>query len=82
MSAQNVIPNEIVEAGITGHQVMKSGGDQNNLIALGFVVLLMTIIIMSSVLIYMCLSGTGGESMLFVGIFPFTIMFVLMMLSR
>ena len=82
MSAQNVIPNEIVEAGISRRRVERSTQDQANLMALGFILLLVSIVIMSSVLIYMCMSGSAGESMLFIGIFPFTIMFVLLLLSK
>ena len=86
MSAQNVIPNEIVEAGISGTGRVRGNNpsteDQANLVALGFIMLLVTIVIMSSVLIYMCLSGSAGESMLFLGIFPFTAVFVMMLLSR
>jgi hypothetical protein len=83
MSAQNVITNEIVEAGISNRRgVVKQTQDQANLMALGFILLLVTVVIMSSVLIYMCMSGSGGESMLLLGIFPFTIMFVLLLLSK
>lgn len=82
MSAQNVIPNEIVEGGISGRIPTKSPENGANLMALGFIMLLVSVVIMSSVLIYMCLSGSAGESTLLLGIFPFTVMFVLLLLSR
>jgi hypothetical protein len=82
MSAQNILPQKIVEGGISGGSRESHHNKDANLIALGFILLLVSVVVMSSVLIYMCLSGSAGESMLFIGIFPFTIMFILLLLSK
>lgn len=82
MSAQNVIPKELVDRGVARPRNPKSHHEQSDLIALGFIILLLTIVIMSSVLIYMSLTGIAGESLLLLGIFPFTIVFILLLLSK
>ena len=85
MSAQNVIPNELVDEGITRRRILRQkqqGSDQSNFIALGFIILLLTVVIMSSVLIYMSITGAAGESLLLLGVFPFIIMFILLLLSK
>lgn len=83
MSAQNIITNKIVERSVSHIPPRRvHHGNGSGLIAMGFVILVLTIVIMTSVLIYMCLSGSGGESMLLLGVFPFTIVFILLLLSR
>lgn len=82
MSAQNIIPNKIVDGGIVQRPPIKHNGNNSHFTALGFLMLLISIIIMSSVLIYMCLTQTAGESVLLLGVAPFLAMFVILLLSK
>ncbi|MCB0501548.1 MAG: hypothetical protein KDD32_02610 [Bacteroidetes bacterium] len=82
MSAHNIIPAKIVDSKRDSEKVHRVPKDQANIAALGIVLLVFAIVIMSAALIFMCLSGSSGQSVLLLGIAPFILVFMLLLLSK
>ncbi|MEZ5009819.1 MAG: hypothetical protein R2753_16845 [Chitinophagales bacterium] len=82
MSAHNIIPAKIVDNKRGPDHINRIPKDQANIAAIGIVLLVFAIVIMSAALIFMCLSGSSGESVLLLGIAPFIIVFMLLLLSK
>lgn len=81
MSAQKIQAN-YVDIKALRNETNGNHPTKGSSVALGIILLVFAIVIMASVLIFMCLSGNVGESMLFIGIVPFVSMFMLLMMSR
>lgn len=81
MSAQNLIPSKIVEGKIIREKIHPTN-DSANTIAFGIILLILAVVIMSGALIYMCLSGGAGETTLLLGVAPFILMFMLLIMYK
>ncbi len=79
MSAQNLIPSKIVEGEIIQGKIHQPINDNANTLAIGIILLVLAVLIMSGALIFMCLSGGAGESTLLLGIAPFILMFMVLL---
>jgi hypothetical protein len=83
MSAQNVIPAKILAEGVgIQSKINQSSNDHANAIALGIILMVLAVLIMFGVLIFLSMSGSAESSLLFIGIAPFILMFMVLILSR
>ncbi len=82
MSAHKSIPANVIQRKSVPNKVQRTSKDKANTIALGIILIVITMVIMAGALIFMSLSGSSGELILLVGVVPFIAIFLLLLLAK